>query len=77
MGVGTGDLYEDVKHDWFCAFHERIEIPRDESLVYVRCGECWHAFTEADLVRLDAEHRDGQRLLAQQIFCCPLCIHDL
>jgi hypothetical protein len=73
----TEDLYEDVNHEWFCAYHMRIEIPRDVERIYIRCGECWHAFTEADLVRLDSEHRGGKRLLANEIHVCPVCAHDL
>lgn len=63
-GIGPGaDL---------CWFHGEEPMPEDN---YRTCGECGHYWTEEALVAADAENR-GERVAADRVWSCPLCIHD-
>jgi hypothetical protein len=58
--------------DW-CAFHHEMEQIRDGDIV---CGECWHRYRGPDdLVAVNNTNWAENRTF-DQIFSCPLCIHD-
>lgn len=59
--------------DW-CYIHNRREpmVPGG-----IACGECWHVYAnEQELI--DAHNAwDGPQVTSvEQIFSCPLCVHD-
>jgi len=59
-----------------CYFHGPEAIPPD---CFIVCGECGHAWTkqalEAADQRLFGQIGKGARP-AEQIWSCPLCVHD-
>ena len=57
-----------------CWWHGEEVIPED---VYRVCMECGHAWTLEALEAADAErYPDMGRRPAEDIFSCPLCVHD-
>lgn len=56
----------------FCAVHYK-----PEPAGYLRCGECWHSFaTEDELLDEDAKWRGHRLTKGEDVFSCPVCIHD-
>jgi uncharacterized CHY-type Zn-finger protein len=74
----------DYPNDW-CAYHQRVELITDET--YRACFECWHAFTEEELINETAKRYEEMAIDAgvtrmvsptdaNKINACPLCTHD-
>lgn len=59
-------------HTW-CALHCELEEIREGDFV---CGECWHRFRgPEDVVATNNAHWREEKTF-EEIFSCPLCIHD-
>jgi hypothetical protein len=65
--------------DVHCAWHEDDEDPANAIRV---CFECWHAYLTLDEIRqawiagAPPELRDEPAPPAEEIYSCPLCMHD-
>lgn len=58
--------------DW-CAYHNRSEPVKPGDIV---CGECWHTFTPDELIVAHNAWGGSQVTAIDEIYSCPLCIHD-
>lgn len=67
----------DMNEPLDCFFHGKEVIPHD---CFIVCGECGHAWTRTALEAADRQLfgtiGDHTSRKAEQIFSCPLCVHD-
>lgn len=57
-----------------CVIHHRLEPWVEGESIW--CPECWHTYSsKADVERVCFEQW-GERLPFDQIYSCPLCVHD-
>lgn len=56
----------------YCALHHSIEVTGG-----VVCGECWHDFgTEENLIRVANMESSRNITTLEDVWFCPLCLHD-